>query len=103
MIGTRREFLALAAATLALTAAGQTAGAATRRCRVPSGCCTPQPAVDSPRLLFTSQGKTGIVAADGSGLRYFDFKISGQATWQPALMFGDGRRVIFLSMEPRRD
>jgi len=103
MISTRREFLARAASTLALTAAGQTANAATRRCRARNGFSTPQPVVDSERLLFTSQGKTGIVAADGSGLRYFDFKIRGQATWQPALIFGDGRRVIFLSMEPRRD
>jgi Tol biopolymer transport system component len=104
MISTRREFLARAASTLALTAAGQTASASHRRCRARTGYFSPpQPVADSRRLLFTSQGKTGIVAADGSGLRYFDFKISGQATWQPALIFGDGRRVIFLSMEPRRD
>src|SRR5438045_418299 len=56
-----------------------------------------------PRLLFTSQGKTGIVDADGSRLRYFDFQVPGQATWQPGPIFADGKRVIFLSMEPRRD
>jgi Tol biopolymer transport system component len=28
---------------------------------------------------------------------------SNQATWQPADFFSDGRRVLFLSMEPRRD
>jgi Tol biopolymer transport system component len=55
------------------------------------------------RLLFTSQGKTGIVNADGSGLRYFEFDKPGQATWQPSGSFKDGRRLIFLSMEPRRD
>ncbi|MGE3818721.1 MAG: TolB family protein [Isosphaeraceae bacterium] len=55
------------------------------------------------RLLFTTQGKTAIVRADGGGLRYFDFAIPGQATWQPGPIFPDGRRVIFLSMEPRRD
>jgi hypothetical protein len=55
------------------------------------------------RILFTSQGKTGIVNADGSGLRYFDFNKPGQATWQPGGSFKDGRRVNFLSMEPRRD
>src|SRR4051812_14594636 len=55
------------------------------------------------RLFFTSQGKTAIVNADGSGLRYFDFKVPGQATWQPGPCFADGRRVVFLSMEPRRD
>ena len=26
-----------------------------------------------------------------------------QATWQPGSIFPDGRRVLFLSMEPRRD
>jgi len=41
--------------------------------------------------------------ADGTGLRYFDFKIPGQATWQPGPFLSDGRRVILLSMEPRRD
>ena len=55
------------------------------------------------RLLFTSQGKTGIVNADGSGLRYFLFDKPGQATWQPGGTFPDGRRILFLSMEPRRD
>ena len=55
------------------------------------------------RFMFTSRGKTGIVNADGTGLRYFDFKKPGQASWQPSSAFPDGRRVIFLSMEPRRD
>lgn len=55
------------------------------------------------RFLFTSQGRTGIVSADGSTLEYFDFHAPGQATWQPGPMFPDGRRVILLSMEPRRD
>jgi hypothetical protein len=55
------------------------------------------------RILFTSQGKTGIVDADGGNLRYFDFKVPGQATWQPGPSFADGKRLVFLSMEPRRD
>ena len=55
------------------------------------------------RLLFTSQGKTALVNADGTGLKYFDFDKPGQASWQPGGTFPDGRRVIFLSMEPRRD
>lgn len=55
------------------------------------------------RLFFTSQGKTALVNADGSGLHYFDFKVPGQATWQPGPIFSDGHRVVFLSMEPRRD
>jgi TolB protein len=55
------------------------------------------------RLFFTSQGKTAIVNADGGGLRYFQFDVPGQATWQPGSVFPDGNRVVFLSMEPRRD
>ena len=53
--------------------------------------------------MFTSRGKTGIVSADGTGLRYFAFDKPNQASWQPTGSFPDGRRVIFLSMEPRRD
>jgi Tol biopolymer transport system component len=72
-------------------------------------CHVPRLAADDPanekpsRLFFTSQGKTAIVNADGTGLQYFDFKVPGQATWQPGPIFSDGNRVVFLSMEPRRD
>ncbi len=55
------------------------------------------------RFFFTSRGKTGMMNADGTGLRYLNFDVPGQATWQPALIFPDGHRVIMLSMEPRRD
>ena len=55
------------------------------------------------RFVFTSQGKTAIVNADGTGLRYFEFDKPGQATWQVGAKFPDQRRLIFLSMEPRRD
>ncbi|WP_246196319.1 TolB family protein [Aquisphaera giovannonii] len=55
------------------------------------------------RLVFTSRGKTGIVNADGTGVRYFEFDRPGQATWQVGAAFPDGRRLILLSMEPRRD
>jgi hypothetical protein len=55
------------------------------------------------RLFFTSQGKTALVNADGTGLRFFEFKFPGQATWQPGAVLADGRRIILLSMEPRRD
>lgn len=55
------------------------------------------------RFFFVSQGKTGMMNADGSGLRWFEFDVPGQATWQPCQFFSDGRRVLFLSMEPRRD
>jgi TolB protein len=55
------------------------------------------------RLVFTSHGKTAIVNADGTGLRYFEFDKPGQATWQVGAIFPDGRRLVLLSMEPRRD
>jgi Tol biopolymer transport system component len=89
----RRRFLALTAATTAL---------------IPlSGCRTPDPHRGSagPRrgLFFTTQGRTAFINADGSGLRYLDFKIPDQVTWQPGPFLSDGRRVIFLSMEARRD
>jgi Tol biopolymer transport system component len=61
------------------------------------------PSARSGRLFFTSQGKTALINADGTGLKYFDFKVPKQATWQPGPSFADGRRVVFLSMEPRRD
>ncbi len=55
------------------------------------------------RLLFTSAGKTVLIGADGKGRKPFEFKEPNQATWQPGPQFSDGRRVMFLSMEPRRD
>jgi hypothetical protein len=61
--------------------------------------------VVAPRatLFFTSQGKTGTIGTDGKGLEYLHFSIPNQATWQPGPIFSDGRRVVVLSMEPRRD
>ena len=55
------------------------------------------------RLFFTSQGRTALINADGTGLRYLDFKVPDQVTWQPGPFLSDGRRVTFLSMEARRD
>ncbi len=55
------------------------------------------------RFFFTSQGKTALLNADGSGLHVFDFKVPEQVTWQPGPFLSDGKRVIFLSMEARRD
>lgn len=57
----------------------------------------------SARFFFTSQGKTALMNADGSGLRYLRFQIPAQVTWQPGPFLSDGHRVIFLSMEQRRD
>jgi hypothetical protein len=53
------------------------------------------------RFLFTSQGKTGLV--EGDQVRYLDFQAPDQVTWQPGGLFKDGRRMIVLSMEQRRD
>ena len=55
------------------------------------------------RFFFTSQGKTAVMNEDGSGLRYLEFDVPGQSTWQPSGFLSDGRHVIMLSMEPRRD
>lgn len=78
-----------------------------RREFLAAACLSPLASViGSPRqnrLFFTSQGQTGIVNADGSDLRYLAFDKPGQATWQPSAVFPDGRRVVVLSMEPRRD
>jgi TolB protein len=89
----RRDFLALATVAPALAGLRESAAAA------PEVPPSPPPA----RLLFTSQGKAGIIDVDTGNVRYFDFQVPGQATWQPGPGFGDGKRIVFLSMEPRRD
>ncbi len=87
----RRDFLS----SLALSSAA-----------VLSGCRhTPRPqgASNVARLFFTSAGKTCLIHADGTGFRTLEFHVPNQASWQPGGFFSDGRRVLFLSMEPRRD
>lgn len=84
----RRQFLSLLATAAAGRALPAEAG---------------QENAASARFFFTSQGKTGLVNADGSGLRYLELDVPGQATWQPGPMLSDGHRVVMLSMEPRRD
>lgn len=54
------------------------------------------------RIVFVSQGRTAIMNADGSGLRYFDFHVPLQETWHPGEFFADGR-MLLTSMEARRD
>jgi TolB protein len=85
----RRQFLTAALVVPMVSSLSSRAGAGARGAR--------------RRLLFGSQGRTGLIHADGSGLRYLEFEVPNQATWQPAGFFPDGRRVLFLSMEPRRD
>src|SRR5437763_157469 len=89
----RRTFLGLSALAPALGTS------ACRRLTVGSATL---PRADA-RLLFVSQGKTAMIHPDGTGLHVFEFAIPNQATWQPGPLFPDGRRLIFLSMEPRRD
>jgi Tol biopolymer transport system component len=55
------------------------------------------------RFFFTSQGKTALMNSDGTGLRYLEFDVPNQASWQPGGFFADGQRILLLSMEPRRD
>ncbi|WZO98842.1 serine/threonine protein kinase [Isosphaeraceae bacterium EP7] len=86
----RREFLAAAGLSTILAAFHGAAAVGAQAAR-PS------------RFFFTSKGKTSLVNADGSGLRTFEFDKPGQATWQASPLFPDGRRAMFLSMEPRRD
>ena len=54
------------------------------------------------QIYFTTQGKTAVIDVDGTGLRYFEFDIAEQVTWQVGGFFSDGR-MLFLSMESRRD
>jgi TolB protein len=89
----RRRFLA---ATLLVPAA------ATLSCRS-TGPANSTASAPRARLFFVSQGKTALVNADGTGLRYLEFDVPEQVTWQPGGFFSDGRRVLFLSMEKRRD
>ncbi len=89
----RRRFIDLSVASAALTAL-----TGCRNTVASHGSARP-PA----RLFFTTQGRTAIINADGTGLRYFDFNVPEQVTWQPGPFLSDGRRVIFLSMEARRD
>lgn len=63
-----------------------------------------QAATPAPlRLFYTTQGRTALINADGTGLRYLEFNEPDQVTWQPGPFLSDGRRVIVLSMEARRD
>ena len=55
------------------------------------------------RFFFISQGRTAVMNGDGNGLRYFEFDVPEQVTWQASAFFSDGNRVLFLSMEARRD
>jgi len=91
----RREFLELLAMSVA-----------------PAAWASPEATPPTPcsgtfyrRFFFVSQAglppqsKTGLMGADGSGLRYLNFDVPNQASWQPVPFLADGRRVVLLSME----
>ena len=61
--------------------------------------------LDKPagRFLFTTQGQTALMNADGTGFRVLELDRPLQVTWQPSAFFPDGRRLLMLSMEARRD
>jgi len=59
--------------------------------------------IRSGKLLFTSQGKTGIIDTRSASLNFLQFEFPKQVTWQPVDFFRDGRRVLMMSMEARRD
>ena len=90
---TRRQFLAAAALTSLAAATSCSSPRDGRR----------EAARPPARFFFTSQGKTAMMNADGTGLRWFEFNQPNQVTWQPFGFLSDGHRVLFLSMEPRRD
>ncbi len=50
-------------------------------------------------ILLTSAGKIGAIDADGSGERYFDFGVPGQASWGVGPVFADGQRIVLVSYE----
>ena len=89
----RRHFLSLSAAAAVV--------ASLPGCR--STDTSRESAKRQARLFFTTQGRTALINADGTGLRYLDFQVPDQVTWQPGPSLSDGRRVVFLSMEARRD
>ena len=68
-----------------------------------AGAIDSAPGARRSRLFFTSQGKTVLINADGSGQSTLELKAPKQVTWQPGPFLSDGRRVAMLSMEQRRD
>ena len=61
------------------------------------------PVEHSDRILYVSRGRTFLFDTQSGHSREFEFDVPGQVTWQAAGFFPDGHRLLFLSMEPRRD
>ncbi|MCA9169912.1 MAG: SUMF1/EgtB/PvdO family nonheme iron enzyme, partial [Planctomycetales bacterium] len=62
-----------------------------------------EPTPTHARLLFSSQGKTGVAIPATASIEYLEVSAPNQITWQPGPVFSDGQRLILLSMEQRRD
>jgi Tol biopolymer transport system component len=85
----RRQLLGLAALLPALAAVADHDARPSRR---------------AGRLFFSSQGKTAVIrAVAGAKPRWLSFDVPAQETWQPGPFLPHDSRVIFLSMEARRD
>src|SRR5437870_1820405 len=48
---------------------------------------------------MNTDGKTGVMNVDGTGLRYLDVDYRSQFLWQPGPLFSDRRRIILTSMD----
>lgn len=92
LLNSRREFL-VRSLTIPLVCSSSLA----------LGADEPGAASNPLRFFFTSQGKTGLASRNGTELKYLEFEKPDQVTWQPGSCFSDGRRVVVLSMEARRD
>jgi len=57
----------------------------------------------SRRLLYVSHGRTFLFDLQLGLSKEFEFDEPDQVTWQAAGYFPDGHRILFLSMEARRD
>ena len=109
----RRQFLSRAAATAGMTTFAMAAAAPWRRgwaAENASSEAASQPTTEKAvgadaawELLYTTQGKSARIGLNGGEPRYFDFPIPNQATWQPGPILPNGKGLIFLSMESRRD
>jgi TolB protein len=50
-------------------------------------------------VLFTSAGRIGVIEADGTSEKYFDFGVPGQASWGIGSVFKDNKKIVLMSYE----
>lgn len=58
--------------------------------------------METQLITFQSRGRIGLIRPDGSGERYLEFDVPGQASWQTGAQFADGRRILLHSFESER-